>query len=74
MADTKHLGYPNGWLTSLSEYIADMNTELERTKAENAKLRELVSLIWLAGDFSAFLGIDEVKEQMRELGIEVEDA
>lgn len=40
---------------------------------ENAKLRELIRTVWLAGDFRAFLGVDEIKEQMRELGIEVKD-
>lgn len=34
--------YFDGWLTNLSKYIADLNTELVKTKAENAELlREL---------------------------------
>lgn len=41
-------------------------------QAENAKLRELIRTVWLAGDFRAFLGVEEIKERMRELGIEVE--
>lgn len=32
----------DGWLTNLSKYIADLNTKLVKTKAENAELlREL---------------------------------
>lgn len=44
---------------------------IERLEAENAKLRELIRTVWLAGDFRAFLGADEIMERMRELGIEV---
>ena len=47
--------------------------DIDKLRDENAKLRELIRTAWLAGDFRAFLGADEIKEQMRELGIEVEE-
>ena len=43
----------------------------DSVRANNAKLRELIRTVWLAGDFRAFLGVEEIKERMRELGIEV---
>ena len=46
---------------------------IEHLEAENDKLRELIRTVWLAGDFRAFLGVDEIKERMRELRIEVGD-
>lgn len=45
--------------------------DAQKYKAENAKLRELVHTIWLAGDFRAFLGVGELEGRMREFGIEV---
>ena len=35
--------YVNGWLTNLSEYIGELNEELEKAKAENNYLREMLS-------------------------------
>jgi hypothetical protein len=52
--------------------FASLRRELHRIERENVKLRELAHTIWLAGDFRAFLGADEIKERMRELGIEVD--
>jgi hypothetical protein len=46
---------------------------IEHLEAENANLMELVRIMWLAGDFRAFLGVEEIKERMREFGIEVND-
>lgn len=56
------------WYT---EKIGKMARELHDAYDENETLRELVYTIWLAGDFSAFLGVDELEVRMRELGIEV---
>ena len=49
-----------------------LEEEVSNVEEENAKLRELVRTIWLAGDFRAFLGVGELEVRMRELGIEVE--
>lgn len=35
--------YDNGWLTNLSEYIGGLNEELQKAKAENNYLREMLS-------------------------------
>jgi hypothetical protein len=35
--------YPDGWLTNLSKYIGGLNEELEKAKAENDYLREMLS-------------------------------
>lgn len=50
----------------------EVRIERYNLKRENDKLRELVHTIWLAGDFRAFLGVGELEERMRKLGIEVE--
>lgn len=47
------------------------HARVDRLQAENEKLRELIRTVWLAGDFRSFLGVEEIKERMRELGIEV---
>lgn len=52
------------------EMLGKVEEEYSGLQAENAKLRELIRTVWLAGDFCAFLGADEIKERMRELGIE----
>jgi hypothetical protein len=50
---------------------ANLRQENESLKKENDRLRELIRTVWLAGDFRSFLGVEEIKERMRELGIEV---
>ncbi len=50
--------------------LSEKNKGLE---AENAKLRELAETLWMAGDYSAFVGRVELAERLRELGIEVKD-
>lgn len=54
------------------EIYSDVRDIVDEMETENAKLRELIRTVWLAGDFRAFLGADEIKERIRELGIEVE--
>lgn len=51
--------------------FASLRRELHHVETENAKLRELIRTVWLAGDFRAFLGAGEIKKCMRDLGIEV---
>jgi len=51
--------------------IDSLKRKDEQLKAENAKLRELIRIVWIGGDFRSFLGVEEIKERMRELGIEV---
>jgi hypothetical protein len=50
---------------------ANLRQENESLKKENDRLRELIRTVWLAGDFRSFLGVEEIKERMRELGIEL---
>jgi hypothetical protein len=52
---------------------ANLRQENESLKKENDRLRELIRTVWLAGDFRSFLGVEEIKERMRELRIEVSD-
>ncbi len=54
------------------DWTADEWNRLANVRTENAKLRELVHTIWLAGDFRAFLGVGELEVRVRELGIEVD--
>lgn len=65
-----------------------VESELEKTKADNAKLRELVNDMWICiahgsegwdctgcrrdPDNVCIMGISEFSHRMRELGIEVE--
>jgi len=59
---------------ALNAVVDDGNRLMSRVswlEAENEKLRELIRTVWLAGDFRSFLGVEEIKERMRELGIEV---
>ena len=50
-------------------YSTESRTEMcERVVA----LEDLVCIMWMAGDFRSFLLEDELKQRIRELGIEVQ--
>ena len=78
------------WLRPIESLTSDGVRELQRLKAENAKLRELVADMWqgMCGYFhdcrdcehyelyegQRFVGECEYHRRERELGIEVDDA
>ena len=71
----------NEWLISLSEYIGGMSDELDNLKAENTKLRKLVTEIYPYAKACLqewrIVGCIDSKSydwylQLRELGIEVD--
>lgn len=57
---------------ALCDMIANLESDLTESKAENAKLRELAQD--MLDSIAAEGGwVDEFEDRMRELGIEVED-
>ena len=69
-----NLAIKEGGMFYNGEYLSGIATVAESLEAENSKLRELVRQLWsMAYWYVPDLNeLDEVKDRMRELGIEVD--